>query len=419
MSERSGAIMRPAAASGPALRDSGLSHARLGRMHQVLGQYVEWGDVTGLVALVARHGEVHTSGIGTVTADGAPAGQDTIFRISSMTKPVTAVAAMILVEECRLRLDDPVDDLLPELAGRRVLRRLDGPLDDTVPADRPILVRDLLTFTMGLGLIFAPPGTVPLADAMSDPALGQGPPAPAAFAAPDEWLARLGKLPLAHQPGTAWMYNTGADVLGVLIARATGQPLGSFLAERIFGPLGMRDTGFSVPPADIGRLATSRGQDFATGQPAIYDEAAGGQWSAPPAFGSGAAGLVSTMPDYFAFADMLRRGGSYGGGRILSRPSVELMTSDRLTFGQKAAGGLGATFFDDNGWGFGMSVVTRRTGARSAGTYGWDGGLGSVWHNDPAEDITMILLTQQMWSSPAAPPIFHDFWTLAYQAIDD
>jgi CubicO group peptidase (beta-lactamase class C family) len=399
--------------------DSALSHARLGRMHQVLGEYVERGDLTGLVALVARRGEVHTDGIGTVTADGAPAGQDTIFRISSMTKPVTAVAAMILVEECRLRLDDPVDDLLPELAGRPVLRRLDGPLDDTVPAERPILVRDLLTFTMGLGLIFAPPGTLPLADALADPALGQGPPAPAAFPAPGEWLAALGKLPLAHQPGTAWMYNTGADVLGVLIARAAGQPLGAFLAERIFGPLGMRDTGFSVPAADIGRLATARGLDFRTGQPAVYDEAAGGQWSTPPLFPSGAAGLISTMPDYYAFADMLRQRGSYAGGRILSRPSVELMTSDQLTVAQKAAGALAGGFFDDHGWGFGMSVVTRRTGAKSVGTYGWDGGLGTVWHNDPAEDLTMILLTQQMWSSPVAPPVCQDFWTLAYQAIDD
>jgi CubicO group peptidase (beta-lactamase class C family) len=399
--------------------DSGLSHERLGRMHRVLGQYVERGDVTGLVALVARRGEVHTDGAGTVTADGAPAGQDTIFRISSMTKPVTAVAAMILVEECRLRLDDPVDDLLPELAGRRVLRQPGGPLDDTVPADRPVLVRDLLTFTLGLGLIFAPPGAVPLADALADPPLGQGPPAPAAFAAPDEWLARLGRLPLARQPGAAWMYNTGADVLGVLIARAAGQPLGDFMAERIFGPLGMRDTGFSVPAADIGRLATSRGRDFATGQPVVYDEAAGGQWSTPPAFPSGGAGLVSTMPDYLAFADMLRRRGRHDGGRILSRPTVELMTSDQLTARQKAAGGLGASFFDRLGWGFGMSVVTRRTGARSAGTYGWDGGLGTAWYNDPAEDLVLILLTQQMWSSPAAPAIFEDFYTLAYQAIDD
>lgn len=398
---------------------SGLSHARLGRLHDVLGGYVERGDLTGLVGLVARRGEVHADGIGTVTADGAPAGPETIFRISSMTKPVAAVAAMILVEECRLRLDDPVDNLLPELADRQVLRRLGDSLDDTVPAERPILVRDLLTFTMGLGLIMAAPGTIPLADALADPALGQGPPSPASTVAPDEWLALLGKLPLAHQPGAAWLYTTGADVLGVLISRAAGRPLGDFLTERIFGPLGMHDTGFSVPARDLGRLATARGLDFATGEPMIYDEAAGGQWSRPPAFPSAAAGLVSTMNDYFAFAEMLRRQGRYNGGRILSRPSVALMTSDRLTAAQKAAGALGPGFFDSNGWGFGMSVVTRRTGAKSVGTYGWDGGLGTVWHNDPAEDMTMILLTQQIWTSPVAPPVCEDFWTLAYQSIDD
>jgi CubicO group peptidase (beta-lactamase class C family) len=239
-------------------------------------------------------------------------------------------------------------------------------------------------------------------------------------AAPDEWLGRLGELPLIHQPGRAWIYSTGADVLGVLVARATGQPLETFLRDRLFGPLGMRDTGFSVPAGDIGRLATSRGNDFQSGEPIVYDEAAGGQWSSPPAFPSAAGGLVSTMSDYYAFTDMLRRRGRYDAGRILSRPSVELMTSDQLTADQKAAADeLAPGSFGDTGWGFCLSVVTRRTGFRSAGCYGWDGGLGTSWYNDPAEDMTMILMTQQMWASPAEPPAFADFWTLAYQAIDD
>jgi CubicO group peptidase (beta-lactamase class C family) len=398
---------------------SGLSPARLRRMREVLGGHIERGELTGLITLVARRGEVHADAIGSVTADGAPPGPDTIFRIASMSKPVAAVAAMILVEECRLRLDDPVDELLPELADRQVLRRLDGPLDETVPGERPIRVRDLLTFTMGLGLVLAPPGTVPIAEALADPNLGQGPPAPDGTAGPDEWLARLGQLPLARQPGAAWLYNTGADVLGVLISRAAGQGLEAFLAERIFGPLGMRDTGFSVPAGDIGRLATSRATDAASGELVVYDEAAGGQWSHPPAFPSLAGGLVSTLSDYYRFADLLRAGGRHGDGRLLSRRSVELMTSDQLTGAQKAAGGLGAGFFDSLGWGFCMSVVTRRTGPQSVGTYGWDGGLGTCWRNDPAEDMTMILLTQQMWPSPAGPPVAADFWTLCYQAIDD
>lgn len=397
---------------------SGLSPARLQRMHDVLAAHVERGELTGMVTLIARHGEVHADAIGTVTPDGALPGPDTIFRIASMSKPVAAVAAMILVEECRLRLDDPVDGLLPELADRQVLRRLDAPLDETVPAQRPITVRDLLTFTSGQGMVFAAPGTVPIADALLDPPLGQGPPAPDRTVAPDEWMARLGKLPLAHQPGTAWLYNTSADILGVLIARAAGQPLEVFLAERIFGPLGMTDTGFSVPAASIGRLATSRANDD-NGRIVVYDEAAGGQWSHPPAFPSLAGGLVSTVSDYYRFADMLRADGRHGGGRLLSRMSVELMTSDQLTDAQKAAGGLGSDFFDHQGWGFCMSVATRRTGPQSAGSYGWDGGLGTCWRNDPAEDMTMILLTQQMWSSSAGPSLVSDFWTLCYQAIDD
>jgi CubicO group peptidase (beta-lactamase class C family) len=401
-----------------AMPASGLSYRRLARMHEVLGQHVTSGALTGLAAAVARRGEVHADGIGTVTADGARTGRDTIFRISSMTKPVVAAGAMILVEEGRLRLDDPVDDLLPELAGRAVLARPDGPLDDTVPARRPILVRDLLTFTMGLGMIMAPPGTVPIADALAAPDLAQGPPSPAAGVAPDAWLALLGKLPLACQPGATWLYSTGADVLGVLIARAAGQGLEAFLRERIFAPLGMRDTGFSVPPARIARLATSRATRPDTGEPFVYDEAAGGQWSRPPAFPSGAGGLVSTLDDYLAFADMLRLRGRYPGGRLLARPSVELMTCDQLTPEQKAGAGLGA-MFEDCGWGFGLSVVTRRTGFKSPGAYGWDGGMGTAWCNDPREDLVMILMTQQMWPSPFPPAVVRDFWALCYQAVDD
>src|SRR5947207_9705448 len=209
-------------------------------MHDFMARHVERGDLPGLVTLVSRRGEVHVDAIGTLAVGGSePMRHDTIFRISSMTKPVTAAATMILVEECRLRLDERVDRLLPELSDRRVLKRLDGPLHDTVPADRPITVRDLLTFRLGYGLVMVPPGTHPIADAMSDQLLGQGPPDPSTPPAHDEWIRRLGTLPLVHQPGARWMYNTGSDVLGVLIARASGQPFEAFLRERIFEPLGM------------------------------------------------------------------------------------------------------------------------------------------------------------------------------------
>ena len=228
-------------------------------------------------------------------------GRGTIFRISSMTKPVTAVATMILLEECLLRLDEPVDRLLPELAGRRVLKGIDGPLEDTVPAARPITVRDLLTFCMGFGIIMAEPGSTPLLRAMSGLRLGQGPPDPQEPPGGDEWIRNLGTLPLVHQPGEGWMYNTGSDVLGVLIARASGRPCEAFLRERVFEPLGMSDTGFSVPGDDSGRLATvyrtdpatgglSLYDDPATGGLSLYDDPATGQWSVAPRFASGGAG---------------------------------------------------------------------------------------------------------------------------------
>src|SRR3989440_11782100 len=236
----------------------GLSRARLGRMHDVMAGYVERGEVPGLVTLVSRRGEMHVDAIGMkAVSNSDPMRRDTIFRISSMTKPITATATMILVEECKVRLDEPVDRWLPELAERKVLKRLDGPLDDTVPAKRPITVRALLTFCMGFGQMMAPPDAYPILQAASAQQIGMGPPNPSSMPAPDEWMLRLGQLPLMHQPGERWMYNTGSDVLGVLIARASGQPLEAFLRERIFEPLEMRDTGFSVPEASLDRLATS------------------------------------------------------------------------------------------------------------------------------------------------------------------
>ena len=227
----------------------GLSKARLDRMHDIMAGYVGRGEVPGIVTLVCRRGEAHVDAIGRKAAGGHdPIRRDTIFRIASLTKPIAAAAAMILVEECKLRLDEPVDRLLPELAARRVLKHLDGPLDDTVPASRPISLRDLLTLRMGLGYIMAA-GAYPILKAANEQQLLLGPPRPQTLPAPDEWIRRVATLPLMHQPGEKWMYDLGLDVLGVLIARASGQPLETFLSERIFEPLGMKDTGFSVPAA--------------------------------------------------------------------------------------------------------------------------------------------------------------------------
>ncbi len=364
----------------------GLSGARLGRVREVMAGYVERGDVPGLVWLIARRGEVHVDYTGALAVGGAnhPIQRDSIFRISSMTKPVAAVAAMILVEECKLRLDEPVDRLLPELANRQVLQRLDGPLDETMPANRPITVRDLLTFTMGFGLVFASPDTHPILRAVDELRLGQGAPAPDVPPDPDAWMRRLGTLPLMAQPGEQWMYNTSADALGVLIARASGQPLEEFLRERIFAPLGMKDTSFSVPADKLDRLPVSYWRNYMSGAVEVYDEPAG-QWSHPPAFPSAAGGLVSTADDYLAFGQMMLDQGSYSGGRILSRLSVETMTTDQLTPGQKA-NSLVPGFWDSHGWGFGMSITTRRDDISSVpGRYGWDGGMGTSWYTDPHE----------------------------------
>ena len=398
----------------------GLSQARLGRMHDVMAGYVARGEVPGLVTLVSRRGEVHVDAMGTLAVGGAaPMRRDTIFRISSMTKPITAAATMILVEECKLRLDEPVDRLLPEMASRRVLKRLDGPLDDTVPANRPITVRDLLTFRMGFGQMMASPDAYPILKAANEQQIGMGPPQPSTQPAPDEWIRRLGTLPLMHQPGAKWMYNTPSDVLGVLIARASGQPLETFLRERIFEPLGMKDTGFSVPAAKLDRLATSYQANPNTGALELFDEVEGGQWSRPPAFPSGAGGLVSTIDDYLAFGQMMLNKGKYGDAHLVSRPSVETMTTDQLTLEQKAVSGLMPGDFDSRGWGFGVSVVTRRDDlAATPGRFGWDGGLGTSWSSDPTEDMVAILMTQRA-GFPLFSGVYLDFWTSAYQAIDD
>ncbi len=393
-----------------------LSENRLRRLHDVMAGYVERGDVPGIVTLVSRRGDVHVDAIGTKALGGHdPMRRDTIFRITSMTKPITAAATMILVEECKLRLDEPVDRLLPELANRTVLKRLDGPLDDTVAADRSITVRDLLTFRLGYGLIWGPPDVYPIQQAIGELAIvGFGPPNQSTPHSPDEWMRRLGTLPLMQQPGTTWMYNTGSYVLGVLIARASGQPLETFLRERIFEPLGMNDTGFSVPASKLDRLATSYGIDLEPN-----DGVENSQWSRPPAFPDGGAGLVSTVDDYLAFGRMMLDKGRNATERILSRSSVDTMTTDQLTPEQKTTTSFFPGFFDSRGWGFGVCVITRRDDlAAVPGRFGWDGGYGTSWWSDPAEDLVAILMTQRA-AFPQTSPLYLDFWTSVYQAIDD
>jgi CubicO group peptidase (beta-lactamase class C family) len=393
------------------------SKERLPRLHDALSRHVEAGDMPGLVALVSRRGETHVEAIGRQSFEAdRPMRRDTIFRIASMTKPITAAATLMLVEQCKLRLDDPVDDLLPELADRRVLRSLEGPIGDTVPARRPISVPDLLTFTFGLGAVMVFPPKHPIQHAMLEAGVAPGPSQPKIWT--DDYMTRLGRLPLIHHPGERWLYHTGSDVLGVLIARVSGRSLADFMGENLFEPLGMRDTGFEVPAGKLDRLASAYMMDPQKKALTSFDDARASRWAKPPAFAAGGSGLVSTADDYLAFCRMLLNKGRHGSLRLLSRPAVELMMSDQLTSDQKQ----GAELFFGHGasWGMGGAVVTRRTDLfTTPGRFGWDGGYGTSGHLDPAEDMVGILLTQRMMDSPQPPRVFRDFWTSAYQSLDD
>lgn len=405
--------------------DSGFSATGLRRLREVLARYVESGRIPGLVALVSRGDRTHVEAIGTMRHDGgAPMRRDTIFRMASTSKPVSVAAAMVLLDECRLRLDDLVEPWLPELADRRVLKRIDGPLDDTVPARRPITVRDVLTSTFGIGMDMTSLGT-PIMNAVFEQGLTPNLPVP--MPEPDEWMRRLGTLPLMYQPGERWQYHISSDLLGVLVARVTGQSFEEFLRERIFDPLGMTDTGFHVPADKIDRLPALYAPDPQTGEFLVWDEAEGGRWSEPPAFQGGGGGLTSTVDDYHAYFRMLLNGGVHKGKRILSRPAVELMTTNRLTPEQNAARNAMAV---DNvhishgqgqhgGWGFGMAVRTYRGDYASVGQFGWDGGSGTAAYADPVKRLTGLLLTQVGASTPDSMQLIHDFWTTLYQAIDD
>ncbi|MFI7545842.1 serine hydrolase domain-containing protein [Actinoplanes sp. NPDC049599] len=361
-------------------------------MQQAMAARVERGELPGIVTLVARGDDVRVEVIGTTAVGGAvPMRRDTVFRIASLTKPMLAAVTMILVEDDVIDLEEPVHRLLPELAGQRVLARVDGPLDETVPARRPVTVEDLLTFRNGFGALteptFDPP--FPIVRAAEELRLVLGAPEPRTPHDPQEWIRRFGTLPLMYQPGERWLYNVGSLVLGVLLARAARQPLGDLLRERLFEPLGMSETGFWLPPERAAQLPTPYLIDAATGK--LTEQTSEG-WGVPPVFPSGAGGLVSTVDDFHVFARMLLKRGVHGGTRLLSEQSVQLMTTNRLTPEQVAGGGA---ILSGSGWGFGMGVaLTPEPPATRPGQYGWSGGFGTTWFNDPHEDLIAIAMTQ-------------------------
>jgi CubicO group peptidase (beta-lactamase class C family) len=369
--------------------------AALDRLHAAMAARIDRKELPGIVTLIAQDDDVRVDEIGVKAFDGtAPMRRETLFRIASMTKPILATATMLLVEGGALKLDDPVDRWLPELANRRVLKQIDGPLDDTVPAGRPITLDDLLTFRMGYGLLveptFDPP--LPIVNAANELRLVLSQPDPPTPHAPDEWIKLFGTLPLMYQPGERWQYNVGSLILGVLVARAAGQPLGEFFRTRIFEPLGMHKTGFWLPAELTRSLPSYYVTNFETGKLEPRSVSTPEEWAQPPAFPSGASGLVSTVDDFLAFARLLLKKGSFEGRQLLSEKSVELMTTNHLSPAQIAGGG---PILGGRGWGFGMGVATTPDAEWPApGRYGWSGGYGTTWFNDPHRGIVAIAMTQ-------------------------
>lgn len=350
------------------------------RLQDLLERAVADGTVPGAAALVARGDEVEIGSAGELEPDS-------IVRIASLTKPITAAAVVLLVDEGVVALDDPIARWLPELASPQVVRTPQSPIDDVVPAARPVTVEDVLTSRAGWGFPsdFSLPAVVELFEKL--PVFG-------VRERPDEWLATLARVPMLRQPGEEWLYNICSDLQGVLVARASGRPFEEFLLERIFEPLGMADTGFHVPTEKLDRLPPYYAPDLAP----IED----GLWEEPPVFPSGAGGLVSTLADWHRFGRMLLA----GGGGLLSRESVRELTTDHLTQAQRADSTL---FLEGAGWGFGGAV------ARD-GRYGWVGGTGTTAHVDASSGTIGILLTQVQMAGPTPTPLMREFWKYAFAA---
>jgi CubicO group peptidase (beta-lactamase class C family) len=388
---------------------SGMAPQRLERVTAVIDKYIANSEVAGVVALVYRHGTVaYVSARGVQDLETRmPMQRNTIFALASMTKPITAVAIMMLVEDGKLGLDEPVDRLLPELARRTVLRDPTGPLDNVRDASRPITVRDLLTYRMGIGNTgyAGIPDAAPIAKALGRVQTGPDQTA-------DDYMKRLGELPLITEPGERFLYNTASMVMGVLVSRASGMPFDQFLASRIFKPLGMVDTAFWVPEQKRPRLATvyQRGS-----QPGTLVRTERRRLSEPPVFPSGSGGLVSTVDDYLRFARMMLQNGEVDGVRLLSRTSVERMTQDYLTAVPHKQFFIRDTFFANAGFGFGLQVQTKRVGlGPSVGSYWWNGATGVSWTVDPKEDLIYLRMIQKMGG---AGGFGDEFQTAVYQAI--
>ncbi len=366
----------------------------LAQVPAALQGVVDAGDLSGFVTLVWRKGEiVQLNTVGKRDVErGLPMERDTIFRIASMTKPITTVAALQQVEEGKLKLSDPINKWIPEFSNLQVLKDAKGPVDQTEPAKRDITVEDLMTHRSGLAYDFSSQG--PIAKLITE-RLGS----PIANAlAPDEWLKRLAAIPLSYQPGERMHYSLSTDVLGFLVGRVDGKPFRQSLIDRIFTPLGMKDTDFWVPPEKRARAALLYKLDAAANKlaPAAW---AAQHPEAAPDFCGGGGGLLSTADDYLKFARMLLNDGAVDGVRLLKAETVADMRTNRLTPAQREIPFLGFPFWFASGFGLGVSVVLdaekhQLMGAGNAGSFGWPGAFGTWWQADPVEDMVLIYLIQ-------------------------
>jgi CubicO group peptidase (beta-lactamase class C family) len=423
-----GLVTHPAFAAyktGP----GGFSKNGLSKISAATQGFIDQGAAVGLVTLLYRHGEiaqVNTLGFQDREAK-IPMKRDTIFRVASMSKPMTSVAALTLVEQGKMALTDPIEKWLPEFANPKVLNKPDSALNDVHAAPRGITVLDLLTHRSGLAYPFTAQG--PLATALKPfmiEALG-GPPTV------DDWIKQLAALPLAFDPGTQWNYSFSDDVLGALIGRVSGQSFGDYLQSHLFGPLGMRDSGFWLPKEKQGRLAALYAEDETGKRVPVAHPAQ----EAPPKFASGGGGLLSTADDYLKFGRMLLGRGRLGDVRILSPVSVALMTTNWLTPEQRRTSGFTPNFWAGQGYGFGVSIVEdvallgpgTQYGAK--GAFGWGGAYGTMWQTDPAEDLVSIYMVQNTVPEGSVSPakmaqVAANFYApptvlneLIHEAIDD
>ena len=372
----------------------------------MLQEQVDAGVLPGAIALRFRRGHTDTVAVGVQDLEsGTPMSAQTLFHWDSLGKPLTAALALTFVADGSLDLATPIDRWLPELSGQRVLADPGGSLSDTVPADRPVTVEDLLTLRGGLGFTtdFESPFTEALVTELQEV------PSPRSLDR-QSFLSAAGRLPLAHQPGEGWTYNTGSTVLGLLLERVGDQPLDVLMAERLLDPLGMRDMCWWVPPSDLPRFASRYGRTDDPHAPLELIDPPEGQYSRPPSFPDGAGGLIGTADDWLAFGKMLLDGGLCRGRRVLPAPLVASLMTDQLTASQRRRAG----FFlaDDEGWGYGGSV-------RLTGSYGWAGGAGTTARVHPHRGLVTILMTQVALDGPHGSPVLETFEHLVETATDD